>query len=115
MEQLWKATHHSMKGLQFVFQHEAAFRKEALVFILSIPIAFFLAPDWLWFAAMVGVFLVMMAIELLNTGLEKLADHVTPEQHPPIGIVKDCGSAAVFCGLCLGGVIWICGVLTRFF
>jgi diacylglycerol kinase (ATP) len=55
-----------------------------------------------------------MAVELLNTGLEKLADHVTPEWHPRIGMVKDCGSAAVFCTLCLAALVWIAGLTVRF-
>jgi diacylglycerol kinase (ATP) len=55
---------------------------------------------------MVGVLLVLLAVELLNTAIEKLADHVTPEMNPKIGLIKDFGSAAVFCLLALSGLIW---------
>jgi hypothetical protein len=39
---------------------------------------------------------------LLNTAIERLSDHVTPEYHTQIGVIKDAGSAAVFCVLILG-------------
>jgi diacylglycerol kinase (ATP) len=45
----------------------------------------------------------VLAVELLNTAIEKLADHITREQHPEIGVIKDFGSAAVFCVLRLAG------------
>lgn len=33
--------------------------------------------------------------EALNTAVERLCDHVTPEQHPEIGRIKDIAAAAV--------------------
>lgn len=47
--------------------------------------------------------------EALNTAIERLCDHVTPEQHPEIGRIKDIAAAAVLmaaitavaAGLCL--------------
>jgi diacylglycerol kinase (ATP) len=50
----------------------------------------------------------------LNTAIEKLADHVTREQHADIRRIKDFGSAAVFCGLCLAGLVWIAAIAVRF-
>jgi diacylglycerol kinase (ATP) len=36
-----------------------------------------------------------MAAELLNTAIEELADHLHPELHPRIRLVKDCAAAGV--------------------
>ncbi|MEY4747429.1 MAG: hypothetical protein RLZZ416_478 [Candidatus Parcubacteria bacterium] len=36
----------------------------------------------------------VLAVEALNTALEELCDHVTPEEHPNIGKVKDLASGA---------------------
>ena len=58
---------------------------------------------------MIGAVLFILAVEFLNTGMEKLADHVTREQHNDIRRIKDFGSAAVFCALCLTGLVWIAG------
>jgi diacylglycerol kinase (ATP) len=53
------------------------------------------------------VILLLMAIELLNTAIEKLSDHVTPAQHPDIGRIKDMASAAVGIGLLIAGLTWL--------
>jgi len=48
-----------------------------------------------------------------NTAVEKLADHVTPEEHDEIRRIKDFGSAAVFCALCLAGLVWLAALAVR--
>ena len=71
------------------------------------PLAFFLAKDaWRWLA-LVGVILLVMVVELLNTAIEKLSDHVTPHRHDAIGRIKDMGSAAVGLSLLLAGLVWL--------
>jgi len=37
----------------------------------------------------------VLAAEMFNTAIERLADHLHPERHPQIRIVKDCAAAAV--------------------
>jgi diacylglycerol kinase (ATP) len=37
----------------------------------------------------------VVAAELANTAVEHLADHLHPEIHPSIRIVKDCAAGAV--------------------
>jgi diacylglycerol kinase (ATP) len=72
-------------------------RQEAITLGLAISLGFFISPGPAWYVAMIGVLLVLLAVELLNTAIEKLSDHVTPEHHVEIGIIKDAASAAVFC------------------
>jgi diacylglycerol kinase (ATP) len=55
----------------------------------------------------------VLAIELLNTAIEKLSDHVTPEHHIEIGIIKDAASAAVFCLLLLAAPVWLAAITVR--
>jgi diacylglycerol kinase (ATP) len=50
-------------------------------------------PEW-WAIVLVASGLVITA-ELLNTAIEHLADHVHPQVHPGIRIVKDCAAAGV--------------------
>jgi diacylglycerol kinase (ATP) len=52
-------------------------------------------PSPLWWAAMIITIMVVLAAELLNTAIEHLADHLHPNQHPNIKVVKDCAAAAV--------------------
>ncbi len=107
------ATFNSTRGLHHAFVNEAAFRQEAIALALALPVGWFIAPSPVWYLAMIGSILVLMAVELLNTGIEKLSDHVTPSHHPQIGAIKDYGSAAVFCALLLTGLIWLMALAIR--
>lgn len=114
LKRLYHASLNTVRGLKFAARTEAALREEILVLILAVPLALFLAPSIGWYVAMIGVILAVLAIELLNTAVEKLADHVTPDFHPKIGVIKDVGSAAVGCGLALGLLIWGGAAIVRF-
>ena len=113
MKRFFSATKNSLRGLGYGIRNEPAIREEAIVFVLALPIGFFIAPSLVWYAAMIGVLLFLLAVELLNTAIEKLSDHVTPEHHPEIGMIKDFGSAAVFCALCLAGLVWLAAITVR--
>ena len=114
MKRLFSATKNSLRGLGYAINGEAAVREEAVVFVVAVPLGGFLAPNLAWYVAMIGVLLVVLAIELLNTAIEKLSDHVTPEHNRHIGMIKDFGSAAVFCALWLAGLTWLAAVAIRF-
>ena len=55
-----------------------------------------------------------MVVELLNTAVEKLSDHVTPEHSWAIKVVKDLGSAAVLLTLVFAFLVWGCAIMVRF-
>lgn len=114
VKRLVNATIHSLQGLRYTIAHEAAVRQEVIVLALAVLLGLFVAPSPAWYVAMIGVLLILLAIELLNTAIEKLSDHVTPEHHIEIGIIKDAGSAAVFCLLLLAGLVWLAAIAVRF-
>jgi diacylglycerol kinase (ATP) len=109
------ATRNSIRGIKFTYGKEQAFRHEVYLLAAAFPAGIVIAPSFTWYVAMIGVLLLVMAVELLNTGLEKLCDHVMSDHHPQIGIVKDCGSAGVMFSLLLAGLIWFAAFLVRFF
>ena len=88
-------------------------REELIVLAIALPLGLWVAPSPAWYVAMIGSLLAILAIELLNTAIEKLCDHVSPEWRTNIGLVKDYGSAAVFFGLCLAGMVWIVALAVR--
>ncbi|MGL4728972.1 MAG: diacylglycerol kinase [Bosea sp. (in: a-proteobacteria)] len=96
----------SLRGFRWALRREAAVREEIIGLSIALPIAALIAPDLASFVMLIGVILALIAVELLNTAIEKLADHITPEHHPQIGIVKDLGSAAVFAMLILAALVW---------
>src|ERR1043165_139308 len=104
---MWRATVNSWRGLIAAARSEAAFREELAVLALSIPAAFWITPIAGKRLALIGVILLLLAVELLNTAIEKLCDHVTAAQQPDIGRIKDMGSAAVGVGLAIAGFTWL--------
>ena len=113
VKRLYSAFLNTLRGLGWCLTHEAAVREEAVLLAIAVPLGFFIAPGVGWYVAMVGSLLVVLAVELLNTSVEKLADHVTRDWHVEIRRIKDFGSAAVFCALCLAGLIWLAAIGLR--
>jgi diacylglycerol kinase (ATP) len=108
------ATIHSLRGLRYTITNETAVRQEAITLALAILLGFSLSPGPGWYVAMIGVLLILLAVELSNTAIEKLSDHVTPEHHVEVGIIKDAASAAVFCLLLVAILVWVVAISVRF-
>src|SRR5579885_3023235 len=77
VKRLYSATVNSLRGLIYAVRSEAALREEAALLVIALPLGWFVAPAIGWYVAMIGVLLALLAIELLNTAIEKLADHIT--------------------------------------
>jgi diacylglycerol kinase (ATP) len=114
MERLIRAFRHSAAGWSHALRHEKAVRQEVTVLAAALPVAFLLTPDNWHRLALIGVLLAVLAVEFLNTAIEKLADHVRPEIHPEIRVVKDLGSVAVLMSLTLAGLVWLVALWERF-
>jgi diacylglycerol kinase (ATP) len=110
---MWRATLNSWRGLIAAAKSEQAFREELLALVIAVPLAFVVASDAWKRLALIGVILALMAVELLNTAIEKLSDHVTPAQHPDIGRIKDIASAAVGVALAVAGFTWLLAIAER--
>ena len=106
-QQITRATVHTSRGLVAAAKTELAFRLEVAALALSIPLAFLLASEAWKRLALIAVVVLVLIVELLNTAIEKLSDHVTATQHPAIGRVKDMGSAAVGLTILLAGATWL--------
>jgi diacylglycerol kinase (ATP) len=113
LKRLYSATQNSLRGIADGFKTESALRDDALLVLLALPFGLIVAPSNAWYTAMVGSLLVVLAVEFLNTAIEKFADHVTPRQHEDIRRIKDFSSAAVFCCLCLAGLVWLVALAVR--
>jgi diacylglycerol kinase (ATP) len=113
MERLLRATINSWNGLRVVFRSEAAFRQELAVLLPAIPIALVVAEESWKRLSLIGVLVLLLIVELLNTAIEKLADRVNLEIDPQIGRVKDMGSAAVLLTLLIAGAVWLLALAER--
>jgi diacylglycerol kinase (ATP) len=108
------ATRNTCNGLLAAMRSEAAFRQELIVFVIAVPMAFVVATEAWRRLALIAVLVLVMIVELLNTAVEKLADHVTRDTHPAIGRIKDMASAAVGLSLLLALLVWLLAVAERF-
>ncbi len=86
---------------------ETAFRQEALAAIVMLPLAFVLGQNWAEVALLAGSVLLVMIVELLNTGIESCIDRIGPEWHDLSKRAKDMGSAAVLLSLLLCAGVWL--------
>jgi diacylglycerol kinase (ATP) len=101
------ATGYSFKGFKAVWQHEAAFRQELVLFIVGIPLAYWLADntnELLWL--ILPLFLIIMA-ELVNSAIEAVVDRISDEHHELSGRAKDIGSGLVFVNFIFLLVVWL--------
>ncbi|MDJ0814285.1 MAG: diacylglycerol kinase [Woeseiaceae bacterium] len=101
-----RATRFSVQGFGHAWRHEAAFRQELALAAVLTPAAFWLGQNALERAMLIGVLLLMLIVELLNSAIEAAVDRHGEEQHELSGRAKDLGSAAVFVVLVLVGVVW---------
>lgn len=100
------ATGYSKAGLQAAWQNEAAFRQEVVLTLILLPIGLWLGEGGVERALLIGSLLLVLAIELLNSGVEAVVDRIGPEHHLLAGRAKDLGSAAVLMGLLNVVLIW---------
>lgn len=113
LSRMWHALGYSLEGLRAGW-HETAFRQEALAALVLLPLALWLGRSWVETVLLAGSALLVMIVELLNTGIETAIDRIGPEWHDLSKRAKDMGSAAVLLSLllCLG--VWTTALCQRF-
>ncbi len=103
---LLRAVRYSCAGLRDAFRDEAAFRQEALLVLILIPVAIWLGEDNVERALVIGALLVVLIVELLNSAIEIAIDRIGAGFNNLSRKAKDLGSAAVFVSLIQALVVW---------
>lgn len=112
LNRMWHALGFALEGLRAGWG-ETSFRHEALAAIVLLPLSLWLGRTWVETALLAGSVLIVMAVELLNTGLETAIDRIGPEWHALSKRAKDMGSAAVLLSLLLCVGIWAGALFQR--
>lgn len=99
------AAGYSISGLRLAWD-ETAFRQEAIGALGLIPLAFWLGRSWVETSVLILVVVLVLVVELLNTGIETAIDRIGPEWHDLSKRAKDMGSAAVLLSLLLAAGVW---------
>ena len=74
---------------------ESSFKTQLVAGVAVLAALVWLRPAPLWWALVALAVALVLAAELANTGVARLADRLHPETHPEIKLVKDCLAAAV--------------------
>ena len=106
LRRIWNAMFYSLQGITAAWQHEAAFRQEAVLCIIMIPLAFLVGDSAVERVLLAGSCLLVLITELLNSAIEATVDRIGSDHHKLSGRAKDIGSAAVFISLCTVVLTW---------
>ncbi|MBB1161691.1 diacylglycerol kinase [Aquariibacter albus] len=114
LDRLRHALGYSIDGLKLAYRGESAFRQETWSAVVLLPAAFWLGRSWVEVSLLAGSVLLVMIVELLNSGIEAAIDRVSYELHDLSKRAKDLASAAVLMSLLLCGGIWGAALWHRF-
>lgn len=109
---LYKAAGYSLQGLKSTFHYEQAFRLEVYLLFILVPLALWLGNSPLEYGLLIGSWIVVMIVELLNSAIEAAIDRIGTERHELSGRAKDTGSAAVMVSVFLAAGIWAAVLLS---
>ena len=95
----------ALEGLVATWRSEASFRWQLWVLVAVVASLALLQVEPLWWAFVLLTGGLVLTAELINTALEHLADHLHPQTHPRIRLVKDCAAAAVLIAACAAAAV----------
>ena len=114
IDRVLRATRHSLDGLRAAWRGESAFRQEFCLAAVLLPAAFWVGRGWTEVALLAGCVVLVLIVELLNSGIEAAIDRVSFDLHELSKRAKDYASAAVMLSLLLCGCIWAAALWHRF-
>lgn len=107
IKRIIKATGYSFNGLKAAFRHEAAIRQECILLVFAIVLLLLVDVTVVEKILMLGVVVLVLIIELINSAIEAVVDRIGVERHELSGRAKDIGSAAVMVALTFAGFTWV--------
>ena len=114
LDRVIHATGYSISGLASAYRGESAFRQEFWLGVVLVPLAFWIGRGWVEVALLVGSVMLVLIVELLNSGIEAAIDRVSFEIHDLSKRAKDLASAAVLLSVLLCAGVWLAALWHRF-
>ena len=114
LKRIYTAFFYSIDGFRSAWKHEHAFRQEVSVFVVGAIIALLLKVSAFEKLVLIGVLLLILIVELINSSIEAVVDRVSLERHPLSKNAKDFGSAAVLLTCLLAIATWAVVLYNRF-
>ena|ERR1700712_1587604 len=113
-DRIQRAFGYSIDGLTIAYRNESAFRQEVWLAVVLLPLSLWVGRSWVEIALLAGSVMIVMIVELLNSGLEAVVDRISFELHELSKVAKDLASAAVFLAVLLCAGIWLAALWHRF-
>ncbi|MGE3613469.1 MAG: diacylglycerol kinase [Sulfurimonas sp.] len=110
----FKNTSYALKGLRDLVKNESSFKLELLLFLVLLPLIFFIETTLSNKLLMFISLMLMLIAEATNSAIERVVDLVTLEHHEMAGRAKDVGSTVVFLSISLFVVVWGSIILDTF-
>jgi diacylglycerol kinase (ATP) len=107
IKRILKAFYRAICGFKAVFQKDFSFRQEVFFTIVVIPSALFFGATAIEQAILVGSWLLVLIMEIVNSSIELLVDRISLEIHPLSKKIKDMSSTAVLMALINAIVVWV--------
>ncbi|EJG0972928.1 diacylglycerol kinase [Vibrio parahaemolyticus] len=114
VKRIIKATGYSIQGLKAAFKHEAAVRQELALLSIAVILACLVDVGMVERILLIGVVVLVLIVELLNSAIEAVVDRIGVERHELSGRAKDIGSAAVMVALTFAGFTWLFILASRY-
>ena len=105
---------YTFSGLRHAIVNEAAFRQEAVIFVITLIAIPFMPVSGIIKLLLILTSIIILIVELLNCAIEAVVDKVSPEYNELAKQAKDMGSTAVFLSFTAAGVVWIYAIIQIF-
>jgi diacylglycerol kinase (ATP) len=115
LKRIFSAFLYSMEGFKSAWRMEHAFRQELVLVVIGTIIALFVPVSAVEKLMLIGVFVLVLIVELINSAVEAVVDRVSLERNPLSKNAKDFGSAAVFLSLSLAVATWAVVLIPVYF
>lgn len=109
------ATRNSLCGLKDAFRSGCAFRQETCLGVIHFVLLFLIDVSLELKVVMAALWVLMLALELVNSAVEEVVDYVSPEWNEFAKHAKDYCSAAVGLVATLIVIAWVVVVLRMVF
>ena len=106
-DRLSAALNNSFEALKATFKNEEAFRQEIFLALILIPVAFYNGDTTVEKILLVSSLILLIVIELINTGIEVIIDRVSLDKNELSKLAKDIGSAAVLIAFLNCFIVWL--------
>jgi undecaprenol kinase/diacylglycerol kinase (ATP) len=105
----------AFQGVVVFFSVEKNGQVQGVIAILAIIDGFALSisvTEWMVLLSCIGV---VVSLEMINSAIEKICDHVNPHLHPNIKVIKDIAAGAVLWTAITAAIIGLIIFLPKLF